>query len=72
MEKKIELTMEEKIDRAKEGRSQNWIVLQMIKRGIKINEVQFSRKKKGAMAFSREELFVLSDILNTDLMPKDI
>ena len=72
MEKKIELTMEEKIDRAKEGRSQNWIVLQMIKRGIKINEVQFSRKKKGAMVFSREELFVLSDILNTDLMPKDI
>ena len=72
MEKKIELTMEEKIDRAKEGRSQNWIVLQMIKRGIKINEVHFSRKKKGAMAFSREELFVLSDILNTDLMPKDI
>lgn len=72
MEKNIELTLEEQIDRAKDGRTQSFIVMLMVKKGIKINEVQFSRKKKGAALFTKEELFALSEILNVELKVKDI
>lgn len=67
MASKVELTLAEKIDRAKDGRSQAWIVNQMNKRGCEINEVQFSRRKKGNDNFDEKELKVLSEILSIDL-----
>ncbi|MEO6305952.1 MAG: hypothetical protein ABIP51_22590 [Bacteroidia bacterium] len=68
MAEKIELTVSEIIDRAKDGRSQSWIVNQMNKVGLKINEVQFSRKKKGlhnGKGFTKKELEFLTVLLNT-------
>lgn len=62
-----ELTIEEKINRAKEGRTQLYIVMQMIKKGIVITDVQFTRKKKGISKFTEEELAVLSEILHTKI-----
>ena len=62
-----QLTIGEKIDKAKDGRTQNWIVLAMTRKGININEVKFSRKKKGLSTFTEEEIKVLSEILGTDL-----
>ena len=66
MAEQVELTIAEKIDRAKDGRSQTWIVEQMVKKGVVINEVQFSRKKKDKHDhFDEKELSVLSEILST-------
>lgn len=67
MSTKTTLTMAEKIDRAKDGRSQSWIVEQMNKKGISISEVQFSRKKKGREDFTPDELTILSEILAFEL-----
>lgn len=66
MAEKIKLSLGEKIQRAKEGRSQRWIIQQMVKKGFKINDVQFSRKKWDD-TFSPKELAALSEILSTDL-----
>lgn len=63
----VELTIEEKINRAKEGRTQLWLISQMNKKGTPITDVQFSRKKKGISKFTEEELAVLSEILNTKI-----
>jgi hypothetical protein len=65
MATKIQLTIGEKIDRAKDGRTQKSIVNKMTDAGCKITEVQFSRKKAGDDNFTDEELNVLSEILNT-------
>lgn len=62
-----ELTIEEKINKAREGRTQLYIIMQMIKKGIVITDVQFSRKKKGISKFTEEELAVLSEILHTKI-----
>ncbi len=67
MSAKVELTLSEKIDRAKDGRSQSWIVNQLNKRKVKINEVQFSRKKNGFADFTEDELIALSEILSIQL-----
>lgn len=67
MATKTTLTMAEKIDRAKDGRSQSWIVKQMNVKGVKITEVQFSRKKMGWEDFTPDELTVLSEILPLEL-----
>ncbi len=67
MATKLELTIGEKIDRAKDGRSQTWIVSKMNEMGCELNEVQFSRKKKGYDEFTEPELKILSEILSTDL-----
>lgn len=67
MEKKVKLNISEKIERLKDGRSQTWIVNQMNKRGCKITEVRFSRKKKEFMDFKEKELQALRDIFNTDI-----
>lgn len=64
MKEKIELTMAEKINRAKDGRSQSWIINQMNKKGVIINDVQFSRKKYGYADFTQDELNILSEILS--------
>lgn len=63
------LRLSEMIDRAKEkeGRTQKWIIAQMQKRGIVISDVLFSRKKKGVMSFTEEELKALSEILDSNI-----
>jgi hypothetical protein len=66
---KIALSLNEQIDRAKDGRSQKWIISKMNESGIPMNDVQFSRKKladKVEDSFTEIELSVLSTILNTD------
>ena len=63
---KMKFLLSEKIDRAKAGRTQTWIVEQMKAKGIKINDVQFSRKKKGVIPFTEPELEYLSELLATD------
>lgn len=65
MAAKVQLTLAEKIDRAKDGRSQKWIVNKMNEMGCSLNEVQFSRRKAGDKDFTQEELTTLSEILNT-------
>ena len=67
MATKTTLTMAEKIDRAADGRKQGWIVNKMREAGLKINEVSFSRKKKGHEEFTEEELQTLSEILGTEI-----
>lgn len=67
MATKTTLTLAEKIDRAKDGRSQSWIVEQMRKNGCIISEVQFSRKKKGKEDFTQHEIVSLSEILGLDI-----
>lgn len=66
---KIALTLNEQIDRAKDGRSQKWIISKMNEAGLPINDVQFSRKKLANNpedSFTETELSALSTILNTD------
>lgn len=64
---KLKLSLAEKIDRAADGRKQGWIVGKMIDAGIKMDEVKFSRKKKGHEEFTPEELAALSEILGTEI-----
>jgi hypothetical protein len=64
---KTSLTISEKIDRARDGRTQSWIIIKMRENGIKITDSQFSRKKKGYEDFSKEELDTLSTILDVKL-----
>lgn len=64
---KMKFLLSEKIERARGGLSQTWIVGKMNEMGIKISEPQFSRKKKGRENFSTEELAALSEILNVEL-----
>ena len=70
---KIKLTLKEQIDRAREGRSQKWIISKMNDAGVPMNDVQFSRKKlanKPEESFNEAELCALSTILNTDFTTK--
>lgn len=67
MATKAKLTLSEKINRAKDGRSQKWIVGKMNEAGCKISEVQFSRKKEGDVDFTETELIVLSELLGVEL-----
>lgn len=70
MATKVVLTLGEKIDRAKDGRTQTWIVGKLneqLSDTEKISEVQFSRKKTGKEDFTETEIEILSEILNTDL-----
>jgi hypothetical protein len=62
------LTLEEKIDRAKDGRSQKWIIKKMIEKGCQnLTDTIFSNKKKGHAEFTEQELTVLSEILSINL-----
>jgi hypothetical protein len=63
---KVKLTISEQIDRAKDGRTQRWIVAKLKESGIEMTEVDFSNKKSG-VTFSPEELKVLSEILGTEI-----
>lgn len=70
MATKVKLTIGEQIDRAKDGRTQTWIVSklnELLPETDKISEVQFSRKKTGKDNFTELELKNLSELLNTEL-----
>lgn len=65
--KKVELTLEERIDRARDGRTQTWVVgklNELLPDDQKMTEVKFSRKKKGHEDFTEIELLALSEILD--------
>jgi len=62
-----QLTLWEKIDRARDGRSQTWIVTKMNEKGCNLTDTTFSRKKKGREIFTEKEIGILSEILSTDL-----
>ena len=78
---KAKLTIEEQINRAKDGRSQSHIVRKLNEVGVEMTDVNFSRKKKGwfemsevdfsnkknGVTFSPEELKALSEILGTPI-----
>jgi hypothetical protein len=64
---KTSLTISEKIDRARDGRTQSWIIIKMRENGLKITDSQFSRKKRGYEEFTQDELDILSTILNVKL-----
>lgn len=63
------LTLSEQIDRARDGRSQKWIISKLNEAGIKMSDTQFSRKKISEYPdiFTDDELRALSLILNTKL-----
>jgi len=63
---KVKLTISEQIDRAKDGRTQRWIVGKLKDMGVEMSEVDFSNKKS-AVTFSPEELQALSEILGTKI-----
>jgi len=69
MATKQKLTIGEKIDRARkvDGRTQTWVIAELNKNGCKLNDVTFSRKKKGHVNFTQYELETLSTILSFDL-----
>lgn len=66
MENELILSISEQIDRARDGRSQSWIVNKMKENGIKISDSQFSRKKKGFENFTELEKKVLKKIINVN------
>lgn len=66
-QEKTLLTIGEKIDRIRDGRTQKWVVRKMNEEGITISEVQFSNKKNGSDTFSDQEIKILSKILGTKL-----
>ncbi len=59
-----ELNLAERIDRARiaNGRTQSWIISEMNKRGCKLSDATFSRRKKGHQEFSEQQLEALYDI----------
>lgn len=61
------LTIKEKIDRARDGRSQNWIVKKMREQGSTITEYTFSRKKHGYLNFTPQEIKLIESILKIKL-----
>ena len=68
MDKKIKLTLDEQIDRARAGRTQTYIVRQLNEMGIPMNDVQFSRKKLRSDSFTDKELSALQEILGVELV----
>lgn len=62
-----ELSLKEKIDRARDGRTQTWLISKMRQQGIKIDDVLFSRKKHGFLPFKPEEIKVIEKILKVKL-----
>lgn len=73
MASKVILTIGEQIDRAKEGRTQTFIIAKMndLARAKKIDwsidDSKFSRKKLGHEEFSTIDLELLSEVLGTEI-----
>jgi hypothetical protein len=61
------LTLKEKIDRAKDGRSQSWLVKKLSEKGVKITEHSFSRKKNGYDKFTEQEINLIESILKVKI-----
>ena len=59
----VKITLAEKINRARDGRTQSWIVQQMNIKGCEMTDVKFSRKKMGYSKFTDKEYKVLQEIL---------
>jgi len=59
-------TIADQIDKAKDGRTQRWIIQKMSEAGFPMNDVTFSNKKNG-VTFTEEELKALSEILGTEI-----
>ena len=66
MAAKVKLTISEQIDRAKDGRTQRWIIQKLNEKGVQMNDVTFSNKKR-LDTFSQDELEVLSEILGVTI-----
>ncbi|MCA2656620.1 MAG: hypothetical protein IM591_13920 [Chitinophagaceae bacterium] len=61
------LTLKEKIDRAKDGRTQTWILQKMRESGVKMSDSAFSRKKNGLDKFHDYEIKLIEKILKVKL-----
>jgi len=62
----LKLTLEEKIDRAKDGRKQTWIIEKMnelLPDDRKLSDTMFSRRKRGFEKFTEAELKALETVL---------
>ena len=62
----IKLNIAEKIERAKDGRTQVWIIQKMnqiLPDDKKLSEAMFSRRKKGFEEFSEQEIKALEAVL---------
>lgn len=53
-----------KIRDALEGRTQRWLVIELIKSGVDITEVGLSNKLQGVRVFTPEELAGIQKLLN--------
>ena len=62
------LTLEQRIEKALDGRTQTYIVKKLQEKGIKINDVQFTRKKKGISNFNEEEIKELKKLLKVNIV----
>lgn len=69
MANKAVLTLSERIDRLRDGRTQTSIVTKMnvILKDDGITEHQFSRKKKGYEEFTEKEIAALNEVLDTEI-----
>lgn len=65
-DKKVKPTVSEQIDKAKDGRTQRWIIQKLNEAGFQMNDVTFSNKKNG-VTFTEDELKALSEILGTEI-----
>jgi hypothetical protein len=62
-----ELTLREKIDRARDGRSQSWVIKKMQEQGVPMSDCLFSRKKNGYAPFKQSEKKAIEKILKIKL-----
>lgn len=60
----MERTIAQRINEAKEGKTQSWIIQEMKKKGCTyMTDSKFSRKKHGFDKFTEKEIEVLKEIL---------
>jgi hypothetical protein len=62
-----ELTLKEKIDRARDGRTQSWVIMKMREQGVEMTDCVFSRKKNGYAPFKQSEKKAIEKILKIKL-----
>lgn len=61
------LTLREKIDRARDGRTQVWLLQKMKEQGVVMSDCVFSRKKNGFDKFKDSEIKLIEKILKVKL-----
>jgi hypothetical protein len=62
----MKMTLAEKINRARGGLSQSYIITKMNQMGCKISDSQFSRKKNGHKKFSESERLALKTLIGLE------